>query len=268
MKIATWNVNSVNARLHNVLAWLEEARPDVVLLQELKTTEDKFPRMEFAVAGYDAAVFGQKAWNGVAILAREKITAVEPGLPGDATDEQARYIEATVGHQNGGGVRVASLYLPNGNPVESEKYPYKLKWMERLRAHAARLLRREQPFVLGGDYNIIPEARDCHDPQGWADDALFRLESRRKFRALLNLGLTDALRACNDKPEQYTFWDYQAGAWPRNHGLRIDHFLLSPQATDLLADCAVDPAPRGADKASDHVPVVLTLRQPTKLHNI
>ncbi|MDE2337291.1 MAG: exodeoxyribonuclease III [Alphaproteobacteria bacterium] len=263
MKIATWNVNSVNARLQNVLAWLEAARPDVLLLQELKTTEDKFPCAAFSALGYDAAVFGQKAWNGVAILARGTIADVETGLAGDPADGQARYIEATVA-----GVRVASLYLPNGNPVESEKYPYKLAWMERLRAHAADLLKREQPFVLGGDYNIIPEGRDCYDPQGWKDDALFRLESRRGFRALLNLGLTDAFRVYNDKAAQYTFWDYQAGAWPRNHGLRIDHFLLSPQAADLLDACAIDSAPRGEDKASDHTPVVLTLRPPMALHNI
>ncbi len=263
IKIATWNVNSINARLPNVLAWLEEAAPDVLLLQELKTTEDKFPRMEFSAVGYNAAVSGQKAWNGVAILARDKITDVKTGLPGDKSDEQARYIEATVA-----GVRVVSIYLPNGNPVDSEKYPYKLAWMDRLRAHAANLLAAEKPFVLGGDYNIIPEARDCYDAKGWEDDALFRLESRRKFRALLNLGLTDALRVGNDKAAQYTFWDYQAGAWPQNHGLRIDHFLLSPQAADLLEDCTIDSAPRAEDKASDHTPVVLTLRPPSALHNI
>ena len=255
--IATWNVNSVNARLPNVLEWLKDAAPDVLLLQELKATEDKFPRMELEALGYKTAVFGQKSWNGVAILSKHEITDVKTGLPGDADDEQARYIEATVA-----GLRVASIYLPNGNPVDTEKYPYKLKWMDRLAEHVKGLLRTEQPLVLGGDYNIIPEGRDCYDPKAWADDALFRLESRQKFRALLNLGLTDAFRVKNNKPNQYSFWDYQGGSWPQNLGIRIDHFLLSPQAADLLEDCIIDSAPRGKEKASDHTPVVLKLRSP------
>jgi exodeoxyribonuclease-3 len=253
--VATWNVNSINARLPNVLAWLKEAAPDVVLLQELKAEEAKFPAEAFSALGYRAAVFGQKSWNGVAILSKQEITDVKTGLPGDAADEQARYIEATVG-----GLRVASIYLPNGNPVESEKYPYKLRWMDRLRAHVQTLLRAEKPLVLGGDYNIIPEDRDCHDPKLWAEDALFRLESRRKFRALLHLGLTDAFRVYNQTPGHYSFWDYQAGSWPRNAGIRIDHFLLSPQAADLLEDCTIDSGPRGKEKASDHTPVILKLR--------
>jgi len=262
MKIATWNVNSITARLPNVLAWLKAGDPDIVLLQELKTTEDKFPKMDFSALGYGAAVFGQKTWNGVAILSKHKITDVKTGLPGDTSDEQSRYIEATVK-----GIRVASVYLPNGNPVDSEKYPYKLKWMDRLYAHAKKLLGTEQPFVLGGDFNIIPEDRDCHDPKLWENDALFRLESRRKFRAIVNLGLTDAFRVNNHEAEQYTFWDYQAGSWQRNAGIRIDHFLLSPQSADLLAGCTIDTAPRGEEKASDHTPVVLELRAPQRLHN-
>jgi exodeoxyribonuclease-3 len=262
LSVATWNVNSITARLPNVLAWLKTAAPDVLLLQELKTTEDKFPKTEFSALGYHTAVFGQKTWNGVAILSKHQIDGVKTGLPGDAGDEQSRYIEATVA-----GFRIASIYLPNGNPVDSEKYPYKLKWMDRLYAHVKKLLATEQPLVLGGDYNIIPEDRDCFDPKVWEDDALFRLESRRKFRALQHLGLTDALRANNDKDEQYTFWDYQAGAWPRNNGIRIDHFLLSPQAADLLHSCEVDKAPRGLEKASDHTPVIVKLNKPERLHN-
>jgi exodeoxyribonuclease-3 len=262
MIAATWNVNSITARLGNVLEWLKGRDPDIVLLQELKCTEDKFPKLEFSGIGYHSAVFGQKAWNGVAILSKHKIEKMKCGLPGDDADEQSRYIEATIK-----GIRYASVYLPNGNPVNSEKYPYKLKWMERLRAHAANLLKTEQPFVLGGDFNIIPENKDCHNPQAWKEDALFRLESRQKFRAILNLGLTDAFRVNNHEEHQYTFWDYQAGSWQQNNGIRIDHFLLSPQAADLLEDCYIDAAPRGLDKASDHAPVIMKLRPPTLLHN-
>jgi exodeoxyribonuclease-3 len=263
MIIASWNVNSITARLPNVLEWLKEKKPDVLLLQELKTTEDKFPAPEFSALGYHAAVFGQKTWNGVAILSKHKIEHVKTGLPGDTSDDQARYIEATVN-----GIRVASVYLPNGNPVDSDKYPYKLKWLDRLYAHTKKLLKTEQPVVLGGDYNIIPEDKDCHDPKLWKDDALFRLESRRKFRALMNLGLTDAFRVNNTEAHQYTFWDYQGGAWQQNAGIRIDHFLLSPQAADLLEECIIDTAPRGKDKASDHTPIMLKLGKPQKLHNL
>lgn len=256
MKIASWNVNSVNMRLPNLVAWLNENQPDVVLLQELKTVTEKFPLEGIEAAGYQCAVHGQKSWNGVAILSKHPIENVIRGLPGDDTDEQSRYIEATVN-----GLRIASIYLPNGNPVGTEKYLYKLAWFDRLIAHAKKLLATEQPVVLGGDYNIIPEARDCYDPRGWADDALFRLESRQKFRALLNLGFTDAFRAVNDEDHQYTFWDYQAGCWPMNKGLRIDHFLLSPQAADLLTDCTIDSRPRGLEKASDHTPIIVRLDQ-------
>jgi exodeoxyribonuclease-3 len=262
MKIATWNVNSINARLPNVLAWLKENMPDVLLMQELKATEDKFPLMDFSALGYHAAVFGQKSWNGVAILSKHEITDVKKGLPGDDTDETARYIEATVA-----GLRVASIYLPNGNPVDSEKYPFKLKWMDRLAAHVKSLLREEKPLVLGGDYNIIPEDRDCYNPKVWQEDALFRPESRRRFRTLLNLGLTDAFRVHNQEAQQYSFWDYQGGSWPQNLGIRIDHFLLSPQSADLLQSCTIDAGPRGQEKASDHTPVVLKLNKPARLHN-
>lgn len=250
MKIATWNVNSINMRLPHVLDWLQSHKPDALLLQELKCTDDKFPLAEIEAAGYKAAVHGQKSWNGVAILSPHDMTDIRRGLPGDDSDEQSRYIEATVG-----GFRIASIYLPNGNPVDTEKYPYKLRWFDRLIAHAQTLLAAEMPTVLAGDYNIIPEARDCHDPAVWADDALFRLDSRRKFRALSHLGFTDAFRAVNDDAEQYTFWDYQAGAWPRNHGIRIDHLMLCPRAADRLKDCRIDREPRAAEKASDHTPI-------------
>lgn len=255
MKIATWNVNSINMRLPHVLAWLKDNAPDVLLLQELKCVEENFPRLEIESLGYTCAVRGQKAWNGVAILSKHDIENVKTILPGDDADEQARYIEATIKD-----VRVASIYLPNGNPVESEKFNYKLKWFDRLIAHARVLLAQEIPVVLGGDYNVIPEARDCHDPAVWANDALFRIESRKKWREMTHLGYTDALRIFNTQDHQYTFWDYQGGAWPQNHGIRIDHFLLSPQATDRAEGCAVDSTPRGLEKASDHTPVVLNLR--------
>ena len=254
MKIVTWNVNSVNARLPNITSWIKAHAPDVVLLQELKCMDDGFPIQEFEDIGYNAAVFGQKSWNGVAILSQHEINDIMRGLPGDDTDDQSRYIEATIN-----GVRIASIYLPNGNSVDTEKYPYKLNWMKRLKDHADRLLESEQPVVLAGDYNIIPEARDCYNPEAWKDDALFRLESRQHFRAILNLGYTEAFRTLNPGTVAYTFWDYQAGRWHNDQGIRIDHFLLSPQATDRVQKCYVDKTPRGEKKASDHVPVILEL---------
>jgi exodeoxyribonuclease III len=254
--IATWNVNSVNARLPNVLEWLRAAKPDVVLLQETKCVDAAFPREPVEDLGYNLATHGQKSYNGVAILSRRPIEDVTPGLPGDPADEQARYLEATVG-----GVRVASIYLPNGNPVGTDRFAYKLAWMERLRARAAALLELDEPVVLGGDYNVIPEPADCHDPKAWADDALFQPESRRAFRALLHLGLTDAFRALHpDEARAYSFWDYQRGSFQLDHGVRIDHLLLSPLAADRLASCTIDKEPRGRPKASDHTPVVVELR--------
>jgi exodeoxyribonuclease-3 len=256
MKIATWNVNSINARLDNVTRWLEDQQPDIVLLQELKAVEDKFPLAPFTELGYNAAIHGQKSWNGVAILSKHEISDVMRGLPGDENDEQSRYIEATIN-----GVRIASIYLPNGNPVDTEKYPYKLGWMDRLYSHAAKLLKTEMPVVLGGDYNIIPEDIDCYNPGVWTEDALFRLESRQKFRAIEHLGYYDAFRAINDNMVAYSYWDYQAGAWQQDRGIRIDHFLLSAQAVDRIEGCEIDKAPRGEEKSSDHTPVILTLRQ-------
>ncbi len=255
MKIATWNVNSIKARLPNVVGWLREAAPDIALLQELKCVDDAFPRMEIEELGYNVETNGQKTYNGVAILSKFPLEDVRRGLPGDETDEQARYIEASVG-----ALRVASIYLPNGNPTASEKFPYKLRWMERLHAHAKGLLEREDPVVLGGDYNVCPTDRDVYDPVGWANDALCRAESRAAFRSLLWLGYTEAFRALHpDAAKAWTFWDYQAGAWPRDNGLRIDHLLLSPLAAERLVDCQIDRGPRGLEKASDHTPIWIEL---------
>jgi exodeoxyribonuclease-3 len=253
--IATWNVNSVNARLPNVLEWLGSARPDIVLLQEIKCQDASFPREAIEDQGYNVATHGQKSYNGVAILSRRPIEDVVRGLPGEPGDEQARYIEATTC-----GLRVASIYLPNGNPIGTDKFAYKLAWMDRLRAHAAALLEGDDPLVLGGDYNVIPEPIDCHDPKAWESDALFQPESRRAFRALLHLGLVDAFRALHpDAARAYSFWDYQRGAFQLDHGIRIDHLLLSPLATDRLAGCVIDKEPRRRPKASDHTPVIVTL---------
>lgn len=254
MKIATWNVNSIKARLPNVLDWLKAAEPDVVLLQEIKTVDDGFPRLEIEELGYDCAVHGQKSYNGVAILSRRGLEDVSTGLPGDDSDEQARYLEATVD-----GVRVATIYLPNGNPTDSVKYPYKLRWMARLKARAADLLAEERPVVLGGDYNVIPTDDDVHDPIAWQGDALIRPETRAAFREILWLGYTDAFRAKDPTPHKYSFWDYQGGAWQKDHGIRIDHLLLSPRAADRLLDAGIDSKPRGREKASDHTPVWCTL---------
>ncbi len=250
VKVATWNVNSIRARLPYVLDWLAAAKPDVLLLQELKTVADNFPRLEIEAADYHTAVVGQKAYNGVAILSRQPIEDVLDRLPGDAGDDQARYVEGSTF-----GLRVASIYLPNGNPVETDKYPYKLAWMARLRAHVAGLLAGERAVVLGGDYNVIPAPEDVYDPAGWQDDALYKLDTRRAFRSIVNLGLTDAYRALHRNAGAYTYWGYQGIAWSADQGLRIDHLLLSPQAADRLKRCEIDRGPRGKQKASDHTPI-------------
>lgn len=257
MKIATWNVNSVRQRMEQLLRYLREAKPDVLCLQELKCADEAFPRAEVEAEGYNAAVHGQKGFNGVAILSKAP-AEVAQGLPGDPSDGQARYIEAVVPHGRGV-VRVASIYLPNGNPPQTSKYAYKLAFMDRLIAHARDLLALEEPFVLAGDYNVIPSRKDCADPAAWEGDALFLPEVRARFRTLLNLGLTDAVRAVSDSPDLYTFWDYQGAAWQKNKGIRIDHILLSPLAADLLAEVAIDRDMRGEDKPSDHVPVRVEL---------
>jgi len=257
MRIATWNINSINARLETALRWFEEAAPDVVCLQEIKCIDEKFPAEAFERLGYNVAVHGQKTYNGVAILSKSPLEDVMRGLPGDESDEQARYLEAVVSGPVP--VRVASIYLPNGNPGSTEKFGYKLAWMERLKARAVELLAYEEPLALVGDYNVIPEPRDAANPQAWTSDALFQPQSREAFRALKWLGLTEAYMAIDGAPEAYTFWDYQAGAWPRNNGIRIDHALLSPQAADKLKACVIDRHVRGWDKPSDHVPLIIEL---------
>ena len=258
MQIATWNVNSVRQRLEHLLRYLREVGPDVLCLQEIKCTDELFPRAEIEAEGYNVAVHGQKGFNGVAILSKTPME-VENGLPGDPDDAQARYIEAVVS-TSGQPVRVACLYLPNGNPPDTDKYPYKLRWMDRLIARTRYLLTLEEPLVLAGDYNVIPAAGDVFDAGAWIGDALCLPQTRARFRTLLNLGLTDALRAVSDEPGLYTFWDYQAGAWQKNKGLRIDHLLLSPQAADRLVRVAIDKDRRAEDKPSDHVPIRVELR--------
>jgi len=259
MKIATWNINGIKARLDGALTWLEQAKPDVACLQEIKSQDEAFPSERFEELGYNVAVHGQKGFNGVAILSKMPFDEINRGLPGDDTDEQARYLEG-VFSVSGGVVRVASIYLPNGNPVDSDKFPYKLAWMDRLKDHARGLLGHEEPFVLAGDYNVIPAPEDVHDPEAWEGDALYRPETLEKFHALGNLGLTDAFRACHHETHQYTFWDYQRGAWQKDNGIRIDHMLLSPQAADRLTACEIDRFTRGWEKPSDHVPVWLELK--------
>ena len=254
MKIATFNVNSIKARVDTVLTWFKQAQPDVACLQELKCETNAFPAFEFEALGYNCAVVGQKTYNGVALISKHKIEDLRVGLPGDDGDDHARYIEGTI-VTNEGAVRVASIYAPNGNPVDTDKYPYKLKFMDRLIAHAEKLLEDEEPLVLAGDYNIIPTADDVYDASVWANDALFKLETRRKLRHLTNLGFTDAFRAVNANPFQYTFWDYQSGAWQKYRGIRIYHLMLSPQAADKLKTCAIDKHTRAWDKPSDHVPI-------------
>jgi len=258
MKIAAWNVNSVKARIDAALAWLKQAQPDVVCLQEIKCVDDAFPRDAFEALGYNCAVHGQKTYNGVAILSKYPLEDVTPRLPGGDGDDHARYLEAVVTGQKGT-VRIGCLYAPNGNPIGTEKFAYKLRWLERLCLHAAGLLKNEEPVALLGDYNIIPEDKDCRDPKAWVNDALFQPESRALFRKLSNLGYTDAFRVRNHEAGQYTFWDYQAGSWRRNDGIRIDHVMLSPQAADRLKSCEIDKYVREGDKPSDHVPIVCTL---------
>ncbi|MBC7143246.1 MAG: exodeoxyribonuclease III [Rhodobacteraceae bacterium] len=257
MKIATFNINGIKARAEALPAWLDEAAPDVVLLQEIKSTDEAFPRDLFEDRGYFVETHGQKSFNGVAILSKLPLEDVTRGLPGDETDEQARWIEAVVVGKTA--LRLCGLYLPNGNPAPGPKYDYKLSWMARMKARAAELLAEEMPVVLGGDYNVIPQAEDAARPEAWAEDALFLPESRAAFRRILHLGYTEAFRTREPRPGHYSFWDYQAGAWAKNNGIRIDHLLLSPQAADLLREAGIDKAVRGGDKPSDHVPVWVEL---------
>jgi exodeoxyribonuclease-3 len=258
MRIASWNVNSIKQRIDNLTAWLKERAPDIVCLQETKCVDEAFPREPIESLGYNVAVHGQKTFNGVAILSKLKLDEVTARLPGDAKDDHARFLEATVSTAHGA-LRVASIYLPNGNPPDTDKYSYKIKWMERLHKYALERLQLEEPLVLAGDYNVIPTPADVHDPAAWAKDALFLPQTREKFRALTHSGFTDAIRAVSDDRGLYTFWDYQAGAWQKNWGIRIDHLLLSPQAADRLSDAGIDKHVRSWEKPSDHVPVYVDL---------
>ena len=257
MKIATFNINGIKARIEALPAWLTSAAPDVVCLQEIKSVDDAFPREVFEDMGYRVETHGQKGFNGVAILSRLPLEDVTRGLPGDPADEQARWIEAVVTAPRP--IRVCGLYLPNGNPAPGPKYDYKLAWMARMEARLRTLLATEEAFVCLGDYNVIPQAIDAAKPATWTEDALYLPQSRAAYRRMLNLGLTEAFRARNPAPGQYSFWDYQAGAWERNNGIRIDHLLLSPQAADRLQDCQIDKQVRAGDKPSDHVPVWVDL---------
>ncbi|MEM9044330.1 MAG: exodeoxyribonuclease III [Pseudomonadota bacterium] len=258
MKIATFNINGIKARLPALLTWLAEAEPDVALLQEIKSVDEAFPREEIEATGYQVETHGQKGFNGVAILSKRPIEDVSRGLPGDPEDEQARWIEATISGETSA-VRVCGLYLPNGNPAPGPKFDYKLTWMARMETHIRTLLESEEPLVLAGDYNVIPEPRDAKNPENWVGDALYMPESRNAWRRLINLGLHDATREVTQAEETFSFWDYQRGAWEKNNGIRIDHLLINSQAADQLTGAGIDSAVRGREKPSDHVPVWIDL---------
>jgi exodeoxyribonuclease-3 len=265
IRIATWNVNSIKARVGIVTGWIKAKKPDVLLMQEVKCRDDEFPRAEFERLGYHAETVGQKAYNGVAILSRLPMRVERRRLPGNATDDQARYIEVMIeppakDKRHRSTLRIASIYLPNGNPVGSEQFTYKLDWMTRLIRHARGLLKKDDVLALGGDYNVAPTDSDVYDSIAWANDSLCRPEARAKFRELLKLGFTDVIATRHPEPGNYTFWDYQARAWPKNHGWRIDHILLPARSRSLLADCGIDRQVRDGDKPSDHVPVWCDLK--------
>ena len=258
MRIATWNINGIKARIENLLQWLQTSGPDIVCLQEIKSVDEDFPRLEIESLGYNVETHGQKGFNGVAILSKLRFDEVIRGLPGETDDAQSRYIEGVffVGSR---AIRVASIYLPNGNPLGTEKFHYKVRWMDRLIAHASDRLSLEEPLILAGDYNIIPEPEDCFSPKAWEGDALFQPESRQAYRRMKALGLAEAIRSVTDAPKTYTFWDYQAGAWQKNNGIRIDHILLSPEAANLLVSAEIEKSVRSWEKPSDHVPVIVEL---------
>lgn len=257
MRIATFNINGVKARLPLLVDWLRESAPDVACLQEIKSVDDTFPRSEIEDLGYNVATVGQKGFNGVAILSKPALEDVSSGLPGDDDDAQARYLEATVTGERA--MRICALYLPNGNPAPGPKYEYKIDWMARLRVRVETLLATEEPAVICGDYNIIPQDEDAARPDSWREDALALPQSRAAYRRIVNLGLTDAFRVKTRGGGHYSFWDYQAGAWNRNDGIRIDHHLLTPQAADLLRGAWIEADLRGRERPSDHVPVWIDL---------
>ena len=257
VKIASFNINGIKARANALMTWLRDAQPDVALLQEIKSVSENFPSDLFKDLGYNVAVNGQKSFNGVAILSKLPIEDIVTRLPGDGEDDQARWLEVTiVGNQ---AIRMCNLYLPNGNPTPGPKYDYKLSWMRRLHEKAKELIASEIPAFMAGDYNIIPQAEDAANIGAWEQDALFLPESRTEFRRILNLGFTDAFRAKHNGSGHYSFWDYQAGAWDRDDGIRIDHFLLTPQCADLLKNCQIDKHIRSKEKPSDHVPIWIEL---------
>jgi exodeoxyribonuclease III len=258
MKVATWNINGVKARLESAVAYLRQAAPDVICLQEIKSVDEGFPSAAFEELGYNVAVHGQKGFNGVAILSKLPFDEVAARLPGHEGDDHSRYIEATVSTKSGV-LKVASIYAPNGNPTGTDKFSYKLGWLKRLQERARVLLADELPLVLAGDYNVIPELADANRPAAWTNDALFQPESRAAYRTLVNTGLTDAVRLCHPQPGIYTFWDYQAGAFQKDDGIRIDHLLLSPQAVDHLVSAGVDRFTRAWERPSDHVPAWVEL---------
>lgn len=258
VSIATFNVNSIKARLGNVLAWLDAAKPDIVLMQELKCVDEAFPAMEIEERGYNIALHGQKTYNGVAILSKYPLDDVIRGLPGDETDEQARYIEAVVSVR-GGAIRVASAYVPNGQDVTSDKFPYKLKFYDRLRAHWLRQLQYYEVAVLGADFNCAPAPIDVYDPKALDGTVCYHPLEREKLRGLMNLGFYDAFRVLHPTLQQFSWWDYRGGSYERGHGLRIDHLLLSGMAVDRLTHCIIDEEPRQQEKPSDHAPVIATL---------
>ena len=254
LRIASWNVNSVKARLEHVTAWLRSVAPDILLLQELKTLD--FPALPFEEIGYTSVAVPQKTYNGVAILSRHPIEMVATALSGDEEDTQARFLETRIA-----GVRVVNIYLPNGNPIGTAKFTYKLAWMDRLRAQMDLWLADGTPTLIGGDFNVIPEDIDCHKPASWASDALFQPEPRALYRAMLDLGYTDAFRSLHPaEAGQFTFWDYFRQAFEFNRGIRIDHFLVSPSLQSRIEACEIDKTPRAQPKPSDHTPILLTLR--------
>ncbi|MDD3029569.1 MAG: exodeoxyribonuclease III [Alphaproteobacteria bacterium] len=256
MRLATWNINSIRMRLPGILDWLEKAKPDVLLMQEIKCESQEFPAMDFLAAGYKVYAFGQRSYNGVAIASLYPIESVCENLPTFKDDSQARYLEARIK-----GVRVASVYVPNGNPVDTDKFTYKLDWFKRFKAHAAKLLKGEELVVLGGDFNVLQGALDADDITKWEGDALYHKDVRAAFREVLNLGYTEIFRVLHPEERAYSFWDYKNNAWAQDRGLRLDHFLLSPEAVDKVKDCTIDKAPRGQEKASDHTPVVLDIEE-------
>ncbi|AHA28213.1 exodeoxyribonuclease III [Candidatus Liberibacter americanus] len=258
IKIATWNVNSIRARIENVVTWIKDNNPDIICLQETKTEDINFPVEIIESLGYHVEIHGQKAYNGVAIISKFQPEEVIKRLPGDDLDNQARFIEATFSI-SGKILRIANIYLPNGNPISSPKYDYKLSWIKRLLQFASQRLELEEPFILIGDYNIIPHPRDCYDPNIWKNDACFSLEVRQYFQQLQNIGFIDAIRAISDEDNLYSFWDYHSGSWKKNKGVRIDHIMLSPEATSFLVSSLIDKTPRGCEKPSDHTPVIAYL---------